>query len=67
MNFFDLFVESYRKALGTGPKLSVHPSLPRPILSAQKNYLLKENLENSKQPQKFSKIQYVTTDDVYYL
>jgi hypothetical protein len=26
-----------------------------------------KKLENSKQPRKISKIQYVTTDDVYYL
>jgi hypothetical protein len=41
-------------------------SLLRAMLSAQK-YLLKIILKNSKQQRKFSKMQYVTTDDVYYL
>jgi hypothetical protein len=47
-------------------KHSTHDSLPRAMLSAQKNYLFKIILENSKQTRKFSKTQYVTTDDVYY-
>jgi hypothetical protein len=36
------------------------------MLSAQKNYLFKIILETSKPTRKFSKTQYVTTDDVYY-
>jgi hypothetical protein len=42
-DFFFLFAESYGKALGTGLKLSVQYSLPRGLLSAQKNYLFKKN------------------------
>jgi hypothetical protein len=47
-------------------KHSVQSSLPRRLLSAQKIYLFKTKLENSKQPRNFPKIHYVTTDDVYY-
>jgi hypothetical protein len=66
-DFFDLFFESYNNALGIGLKLSVHPLFAKSNALGIEILFTQNNLENSKQPRNFSKIQYVTTDDVYYL
>jgi hypothetical protein len=49
MIFFDFFAESYYNALGTGPKLSVHPLFAESIALGTEILFTQNNLENSKQ------------------